>query len=185
MRKIRKSVRLADTLQSRQPPAADGLWQRRRRIVVAPPTDCGSAADGLWQRRRWIVVTPPLDCGNAAAGLKPCGLLARMRAMPWQVGIPPPPARAYGIGKKMHCQSQCEKSAKVCDWQTLYKAGSPHSRWITATASKQPHTDSYRRHTAARHARQQNHPVPFVAIIPRWIGGALFPSSSVKPNLVI
>ena len=51
------------------------------------------------------------------------GLLARMRAMPWQVGIPPPPARAYSIGKKMHWQSQCEKSAKVCDWQTLYKAG--------------------------------------------------------------
>ena len=34
---------------------------RRRRIVAAPTTDCGSAADGLWQRRRWIVVTPPLD----------------------------------------------------------------------------------------------------------------------------
>ena len=73
MRKIRKSVRLADTLQSRQPPAADGLWQRRRRIVVAPPTDCGSAADGLWQRRRWIkTVWPPrAHARNALAGGNP------------------------------------------------------------------------------------------------------------------
>ena len=87
------------------------------------------------------------------------GLLARMRAMPWQVGIPPPPARAYGIGKKMHCQSQCEKSAKVCDWQTLYKAGNHPpptncgnaddelwQRRIKTTAHRLTPTDGTRRH---------------------------------------
>ena len=47
---------------------------------------------------------------------------AHARAEPWQVGIPPPPARAYGIGKNWHWLPQDAKSAKVCDWQTLYKS---------------------------------------------------------------
>ena len=149
MRKIRKSVRLADTLQSRQPPAADGLWQRRRRIVVTPPTDCGSAADGLWQRHRRIVATLPTDCGNAAAGLKPCGLLARMRAMPWQVGIPHHPPVYTVLAKKCTANHNAKNPQKCAIGRHFTKQAVP-----TVAGLRPPHqnnrtptpTDCTRRH---------------------------------------